>query len=65
MCDRFHIKLNIGTRPIVKKYCEGKMKRTLGRELKVSEIAEREAIETFVSLRCIWTLSMSSSPFPL
>lgn len=53
MCDRFHIKLNIGTRPIVKKYCEGKMKRTLGRELKVSEIAEREAIETFVSLRCI------------
>ena len=56
MCDRFHIKLNIGTRPIVKKYCEGKMKRTLGRELKVSEIAEREAIETFVSLRCIRTL---------
>lgn len=56
MCDRFHIKLNIGTRPIVKKYCEGKMKRTLGRELKVSEIAGREAIETFVFLRCIRTL---------
>ena len=50
MCDKFHIKLNIGVRPIANKYCEGKMKRTLERELKVSEIAGREAIETFVSL---------------
>ena len=31
---RFHIKLNIGRRPIANKYCEGKMKRTLKRELK-------------------------------
>lgn len=45
MCDRFHIKLNIGARPIAKKYCEGKMKSTLKRGLKVPEIAEREAIE--------------------
>lgn len=52
MCDKFHIKLNIGVRPIVNKYCEGKMKRTLERELKVSEIAEREAIETLASLGC-------------
>ena len=50
MCDKFHIKLNTGVRPIANKYCEGKMKRTLERELKVPEIAEREAIETFVFL---------------
>ena len=40
---RFHLKLNIGSRPIANKYHEGKMKRTLKRELKVPEIAEREA----------------------
>ena len=39
------LKLNIGPRPIANKYCEGKMKRTLERELKVPEIAEREANE--------------------
>ena len=38
-----HLKLNIGKRPIANKYREGKMKRTLKRELKVPEIAEREA----------------------
>ena len=37
------LKLNIGSRPIANKYREGKMKRTLERELKVPEIAEREA----------------------
>ena len=31
-------------RPIANKYREGKMKRTLKRELKVLEIVEREAI---------------------
>jgi len=41
--DRFHLKLNILERPIAKKYCEGKVKRTLKRELKVLEIVEREA----------------------
>jgi hypothetical protein len=30
-------------KPIEKKYCEGKVKRTLKRELKVLEIVEREA----------------------
>jgi hypothetical protein len=40
---KFHLKLNICGRPIVNKYCEGKMKRTLKRELKVPEIAKREA----------------------
>ena len=31
---KFHLKLNIGKRLIVKKYHEGKMKRTLERKLK-------------------------------
>ena len=39
------LKLNIDPRPIANKYREGKMKRTLERELKVPEIAEREANE--------------------
>ena len=30
---KFHLKLNIGARPIANKYREGKMKRTLKREL--------------------------------
>ncbi len=40
---KFHLKLNMGSKPIANKYHEGKMKRTLKRELKVSEIAERKA----------------------
>jgi len=40
--DRFHPKLNITRRPIAKKYCKGKVKRTLKRELKVLEIVKRE-----------------------
>ena len=40
------LKLNIDSRPIANKYREGKVKRTLERELKVSEIAEKEANET-------------------
>ena len=39
---RFHLKLNISERPIAKKYCEGKVKRTLKRRLKVLEIVKRE-----------------------
>ena len=46
MGGKFHLKLNIGERPIANKYREGKMKRTLKRELKVLEIVKREAIET-------------------
>ena len=38
-----HPRLNTGKRPIANKYREGKMKRTLKRELKVLEIAGREA----------------------
>ena len=37
------LKLNIVLRPIENKYREGKVKRTLERELKVPEIAKREA----------------------
>ena len=49
------LKLNIDARPIANKYREGKMKRTLERELKVPEIAEREANETsFFSQDCCW-----------
>ena len=43
MGGNFHLKLNIDLRPIANKYREGKMKRTLERELKVPEIAESEA----------------------
>ena len=46
MGGNFHLKLNTDPRPIANKYREGKMKRTLKRELKVPEIAEREANET-------------------
>jgi hypothetical protein len=41
--DKFHPKLSMSKIPIANKYREGKMKRTLKRELKVSEIAKREA----------------------
>lgn len=33
MGGKFHLKLNIGERPIANKYREGKMKSTLEREL--------------------------------
>ena len=42
----FHLKLNTYPRSIAYKYREGKMKRTLKRELKVLEIAVREPMET-------------------
>ena len=43
---RLHLRLNTDGRPIANKYREGKMKRTLKRELKVLEIVKREAVET-------------------
>ena len=51
MGGKFHLKLNIGSRPIANKYHEGKVKRTLKRELTVPEIAEREANGTSPSWR--------------
>ena len=62
---KFHLKLNIGGRPIANKYREGKMQRTLKRELKVPEIAEREAKETSVVLvymvRTFWCVLVDLS----
>ena len=51
MGGKFHVKLNIGSKPIGNKYHEGKVKRTLKRELKVPEIAEREPNRTSASWR--------------
>ena len=39
----------MGSKPIANKYHEGKMKRTLKRELKVPELAERKADGTSVA----------------
>ena len=46
MGGNFRLKLNIDPRPIANKYREGKVKRTLERELKVREIGMWEANET-------------------
>ena len=46
MGDKFHLKLNINEIPIEQKYPKGTMKRTLKRELKGTEIAEKE-VESF------------------
>ena len=45
MGGKFHLKLNMGTRPIANKYREGKMKSTLKRESKGREAVEREPLE--------------------
>jgi len=57
MGGKFHLKLNMGEKPIANKYREGKMKRTLKRELKVPEIAEREGIP--ISDTCLRFLGTS------
>ena len=55
MGDKFHLKLNTNEIPIAYKYREGKMKRTLKRELKGTEIAEREveSLERSSSSQCL------------
>ena len=55
------LKLNIDERPIANKYREGKMKRTLKRELKVREIVEMETLETSAELELINQVSLSSA----
>ena len=62
MGGKFHLKLNIGTRPIANKYCEGKMKSTLKRELKAREIVKREPIEGSSASLVISRLSGGSGP---
>ena len=66
MGGKFHLKLNIGTRPIANKYCEGKMKSTLKRELIGRETVKREAIEVshftlirFLQRFCTWRVVVS------
>jgi len=49
---KFHLKLNMGERPIAYKYREGKMQRTLKRELKVLEIVKREKVVSSISRLC-------------
>ena len=61
MGGKFHLKLNTRARPIANKYREGKMKRTLKRELKVLEIAKREGLETSDFL--LRSLSFGSAGF--
>jgi hypothetical protein len=50
---KFHLKLNIGERPIANKYREGKMKSTLERELTVREIVGRETLEVRLAIRSL------------
>ena len=57
MGGNFLLKLNIDSRPIANKYREGKVKSTLERELKVPEIAEREANEASFFLRDCFRIS--------
>jgi len=47
----FHLRLNMGGRPIAYKYREGKMKRTLKRESEELEVVESEAIVTSTGSR--------------
>ena len=46
MGGKFHLKLNIVSKPIAYKYRKGKVKRTLKRELKVLETAKSQGIRT-------------------
>ena len=50
---KFHLKLNIGSRPIANKYHEGKVKRNLKRELKVSELVERFELNQCILVRLL------------
>lgn len=45
MGDTFHLRLNMTRRPIVQKYREGRLKITLKRKLKETEIAGGEAVK--------------------
>ncbi|CAH7675613.1 hypothetical protein PPACK8108_LOCUS10645, partial [Phakopsora pachyrhizi] len=54
---KFHLRLNIDERPIANKYHEGKMKRTLERELTVCEIVKRETLEVRLAIASSNTFS--------
>lgn len=62
----FHLKLNMGLKPIENKYHEGNVKRTLERKLKVLEIAEEEAgAFEFQGLRLLHDANVLVSCFPV
>ena len=53
--------LNMGEKPIAYKYCEGKMKRTLKRELKGLEIAMKD-VDAIGICSEIWVHEVRSLP---
>ena len=65
MGGKFHLKLNNGKKPIANKYREGKMQRTLKRELKVLEIVKREGDSTSGAWRFIVVVACNRCSEPL
>ena len=66
MGGKFHLKLNMGTRPIANKYREGKMKSTLKRELKGREAVKMEPFEAsngVVEFSLTWCTAVISRQF--
>jgi len=55
---KLHLRLNINGKPIANKYSDGKMKRTLKRELKVPEIVQREKKEACVFNKNIYIYNL-------
>ena len=55
MGGKYHLRLNTDLRPIANKYREGKMQRTLKRELKGLETFIREAVisDSFTSIQSV------------
>ena len=51
--DKLHPRLNIRGTPLAKKYREGKMKRTLEKELKEPEISVGEPVKWMRLLRAV------------
>lgn len=58
-----HQKLNILETPIAKKYCEGKVKRTLKRRSKELEIVEKEAKMTCNVTHVLFINTQSESKY--
>ena len=68
MGGKFHLKLNIGERPIANKYREGKMKRTLKRELNSTWNCQKGSVwhqccfsENQLRMFCFWGVMTSSA----
>ena len=52
----FHERLNRGEKPIANKYCEGKLARTLEKELEEPEVVLVEAIDCRTSWQVLWCM---------